>query len=450
MCSRCVRFTREISGTAELQVVGRGTDEEIDVFPGQPCNNKLAGQRGRHLPGRSPVQQGFSLQAAGVVAQECQQRLPRLQHRLQHPRRPERGPRLSLAAAAESAGAGPLHVRRGPLRLEVSARRGAAHGAGAQAARRQPGVARLGRGAGRRAIGIGIGTRPGHCRDPLTLDDARGSLSAGKLREVALSQTQCSRWAPFASSATTTTTRKTSTATPIEPAKFTIRAEKCPNRRGVEIILKHFAGSVTPWGDVLGRAASGDLAAVYCVGGDPRGWISEEQAAALAKPQAVIVQDIFASAATRQATAVLPGGSFAERDGTFVNHARPRPGHPAGGARPRWFASGRAHPVGAHGPARTVQSGSAPTRDGRGDPGARRRWRPARLVHRASAWRSKERRLASMNELDSNPDYDCRRVRRGARHVRLPDSAGAEDFRADAGPDWAEPRRAMGLVAAGG
>jgi NADH-quinone oxidoreductase subunit G len=43
MCTRCVRFTREISGTAELQVVSRGTHEEIDIFPGDPCNNKLAG-----------------------------------------------------------------------------------------------------------------------------------------------------------------------------------------------------------------------------------------------------------------------------------------------------------------------------------------------------------------------------------------------------------------------
>ncbi len=31
------------SGTAELQVVSRGSIEEIDVFPDQPCNNKLAG-----------------------------------------------------------------------------------------------------------------------------------------------------------------------------------------------------------------------------------------------------------------------------------------------------------------------------------------------------------------------------------------------------------------------
>ncbi|MBM4076322.1 MAG: 2Fe-2S iron-sulfur cluster binding domain-containing protein, partial [Planctomycetes bacterium] len=43
MCTRCVRFTREYSGTAEMQVVSRGTHEEIDIFPDEPCNNKLAG-----------------------------------------------------------------------------------------------------------------------------------------------------------------------------------------------------------------------------------------------------------------------------------------------------------------------------------------------------------------------------------------------------------------------
>src|SRR5580658_3730262 len=43
MCTRCVRFTREISGTSELYVDGRGYREEIDIFPGKPCNNKLSG-----------------------------------------------------------------------------------------------------------------------------------------------------------------------------------------------------------------------------------------------------------------------------------------------------------------------------------------------------------------------------------------------------------------------
>src|SRR5947209_8652933 len=43
MCTRCVRFTREVSGTSALYVDGRGHKEEIDIFPGHPVNNKLAG-----------------------------------------------------------------------------------------------------------------------------------------------------------------------------------------------------------------------------------------------------------------------------------------------------------------------------------------------------------------------------------------------------------------------
>jgi NADH-quinone oxidoreductase subunit G len=42
MCTRCVRFTREITGTSELMVINRGSHEEIDVFPGYPLANKLS------------------------------------------------------------------------------------------------------------------------------------------------------------------------------------------------------------------------------------------------------------------------------------------------------------------------------------------------------------------------------------------------------------------------
>ncbi len=43
MCTRCVRFTREISGGSELYIDGRGAREEIDIFPGKPLDNKLSG-----------------------------------------------------------------------------------------------------------------------------------------------------------------------------------------------------------------------------------------------------------------------------------------------------------------------------------------------------------------------------------------------------------------------
>lgn len=42
MCTRCVRFTREVSGTSEIGVFGRGSEEQIDVFPGKALDNELS------------------------------------------------------------------------------------------------------------------------------------------------------------------------------------------------------------------------------------------------------------------------------------------------------------------------------------------------------------------------------------------------------------------------
>ncbi len=43
LCSRCVRFTDEISKTSELGIVSRGDHSEIQVFPGKELNNKYSG-----------------------------------------------------------------------------------------------------------------------------------------------------------------------------------------------------------------------------------------------------------------------------------------------------------------------------------------------------------------------------------------------------------------------
>ncbi len=43
MCTRCARFTREVTGTNELGVFGRGAREQIDVFPGIALDNELSG-----------------------------------------------------------------------------------------------------------------------------------------------------------------------------------------------------------------------------------------------------------------------------------------------------------------------------------------------------------------------------------------------------------------------
>lgn len=42
VCTRCVRFCQEVSGTSELTVVNRGDRAVIDVFPGVPIDNPLS------------------------------------------------------------------------------------------------------------------------------------------------------------------------------------------------------------------------------------------------------------------------------------------------------------------------------------------------------------------------------------------------------------------------
>jgi NADH-quinone oxidoreductase subunit G len=42
VCTRCVRFTDEVSGTGELCVVNRGDHSVVDVFPGVPIDNPLS------------------------------------------------------------------------------------------------------------------------------------------------------------------------------------------------------------------------------------------------------------------------------------------------------------------------------------------------------------------------------------------------------------------------
>src|SRR5262249_28325518 len=88
---------------------------------------------------------------------------------------------------------------------------------------------------------------------------------------------------------------------PAQPVKFTIRAEKCPNRRGVEEVLRHFQGEVIRFDDVLGAAGDGRLQVLYLAAGyppRPGGWISAGQAAGLGRVPLLVVQDLLPSPAS--------------------------------------------------------------------------------------------------------------------------------------------------------
>jgi NADH-quinone oxidoreductase subunit G len=322
MCSRCVRFTREISGTAELQVVGRGTHEEIDIFPGRPCNNKLAGNVVDICPVGALCSKDFLykqrvwwLKSANSVCPDCStgcsihvDQNDDDVYRL----RPRPNPEAQGHFMCDEGRFGWKYMQ-AEERLTVPELK---RRDGSLVSRDWDAVLAAVRtafeAAGKNSQGVAGVLSPW-----MTLEEAY--LLASYLKSVSTNATLA--MGPVRYVGEDDKYPKDVHGRAVEPAKFTIRAEKCPNRRGVELILNHFAGGGVPLGDLLGRAASGDFGAMYFVGGDPKGSIGDEQAVALAKPETVVVQDILPSAATRNATVVLPGGSFAERDGTFVNHA---------------------------------------------------------------------------------------------------------------------------------
>jgi len=322
MCTRCVRFTREISGTAELQVINRGSHEEIDIFPGQPCNNKLAGNVVDLCPVGALCSKDFLYQqrvwwlkttrsvcpncstGCSIVVDQNKEHVYRL--------RPRPNPQAQGYFMCDEGRFGFRYLHREDRLTEPLQRNG-----GETVCRGWDDLltalrAALGRAAARRPSGLAAVLSPW-----MTLEE--GYLIARHLRS--LSPDVRLALGPVRRVGEDDRYPKDVRGNAIEPAKFVIRAEKCPNRRGLEAILKHFEGRVTGFDEMLSQIAAGSVESLYLIGGDPEPWITPEQASVLAGLKLLVVQDILPSPASAVAHFLLPGGAFAEREGTFVNDA---------------------------------------------------------------------------------------------------------------------------------
>jgi NADH-quinone oxidoreductase subunit G len=310
LCTRCVRFTREISGTAELQVVGRAHHEEIDVFPGRPLENKLAGnvvdlcpvgalgskdflytQRvwylkttpgvcptcstgcGTHvdtnkdvvyrLRGReNPDAQGYFLCDEGRYGFHFQT----ADHRLRRPLVKQAAVPMADAVKAARKGIEDAAYLKAKATVVVLSPFLSVEEVFLYATYFK-GLAS--------SVRLALGPVPVVGEDDHYPKDVKGNA--------------------------------------VSPAKFTIRAEKCPNRKGVEAVLRLFQGEVVPFDTVKGEVFAG----VWFAGGypDPK-WLPTDVTA-----EFLVVQDLFPSVLSAKAVVVLPATAAYEKDGTFVNHA---------------------------------------------------------------------------------------------------------------------------------
>jgi len=307
MCTRCVRFTREITGTSELFVINRGSDEEIDVFPGYPLENKMSGnvvdlcpvgalgdkdflyqQRVWFMKSHDGVCTGCST-GCSINVEENLDTVYRL--------KPRTNPHINQWWMCDEGRYGYHHVH-SDKRLTGPKRKDGQSELALEWSQVLSEIDARFRAAGRLAAVLSPN---------LTVEEAY--LLAKYVRQIDPQAAVALGPVPVIGQDETFKNG------------FTIHAEKCPNRRGVEEVVHHFMGHAATVDSLLPAIASGDIKGLWVSGGYKHDWIDAPLAEQLAAVDCLIVQDLFSSKLMELATYQLPGAAFPERDGSYVNHA---------------------------------------------------------------------------------------------------------------------------------
>jgi NADH-quinone oxidoreductase subunit G len=318
MCTRCVRFTREVAGTSELLVTGRGNREEIDVFPGQALDNELSAnvvdlcpvgalldkdflfaQRVWFLK-QTPSIDGITASGDNIFIEHNEGKVYRI--------KPRTNPAVNKWWITDEVRYGWKHVQ-SDARLRSPMRR--MHG---------------------------ILTESDYSR---AYDDAvagmEGAVRAGKrLLAMVSPMLSCEEAFLLATLASSIDPKAILAVGPVPmrgedktfPANdangFRMYAEKAPNARGVRRVLEALAGSnsVQSYEQALkslghGSGAS-DVGAVILTGNYPSAWATDELIASLGSKFVTLI-DTLGSSLVDAASVVLPGATWMEKSGSFQN-----------------------------------------------------------------------------------------------------------------------------------
>ncbi|OJW12690.1 MAG: NADH:ubiquinone oxidoreductase [Planctomycetales bacterium 71-10] len=329
MCTRCVRFTREITGTAELQVMRRGSHAEIATFPGVTLDdNPLAGnvvdlcpvgalldkdflhkQRVWFLSKHDSVCAGCA-GGCNISVEENKGKIWRV--------KPRHNPHVNdywicdgtrYGYKAESA---PDDLIPGMFALDKDGEH--------VATPIDQALRKVDRGLKDAVVDGKVVA--GILSPFLTVEEAY--LMARYLKEVTNAAVLAIGPVPFKGEDRTYAPDKTKgrsgDTTFLDPKPFTLYAEKAPNARGVRAVLEHVQGSVVEYDDLLKKVEAGEVGALYVAGGYIEGWIDEATAAKVReKVGFVVVQDTKVSALAHKADVVLAAATYAEKAGSYVN-----------------------------------------------------------------------------------------------------------------------------------
>ncbi|MFM9996460.1 MAG: molybdopterin-dependent oxidoreductase [Phycisphaerales bacterium] len=324
MCSRCVRFTREVTGTSELMILGRGNKNEIDVFPGKPLDNPLSGNVADLCPvgalldkdflfaqrvwflKETPSIDGITASGDNIWVHHNEGKVYRV--------KPRTNPAVNKWWITDEVRYGWKFVHsedrlRSPMRRQfntlVECDFNRAYGAiadGFKAAKRLAALV----------------SPMLSCEEAFLLAtlaraiDPKATLAVGPIPVRGQDQV----FPPGAK--------------PTDANAFVVAAEKCPNARGVRRVLESFGTKALAFDEFVRELGKGAFGGVILTGNYPSEWATDELMAALEKPRGtghkaqgtglfVTLIDTLSSRLTDAADVVLPGATWVEKSGTFQN-----------------------------------------------------------------------------------------------------------------------------------
>ncbi len=318
MCTRCIRFAREVAGTSELMIAGRGNKCEIDVFPGRPLANELSAnvidicpvgalldkdflfaQRVWFLK-RTPSIDGITASGDNIWVEHNEGRVYRI--------KPRENLEVNRWWITDEVRYGWKHVvsedrltapavRRHGILVDSDYER--VHAAAVE------GLTKAAATGKRLALLVSpmLATEEAFLLAELAREiDPKATLGVGPVPRQGEDKVF-----PVG-------------AKREDPGAFVMSAEKAPNARGVRRALESFEGEVLDWeawiGALRGAGAAGAVGAAILTGNYPSDWATGDLLAAL-DGKFVVLMDTLRSRLLERADIVLPASCWVEKAGSF-------------------------------------------------------------------------------------------------------------------------------------
>jgi NADH-quinone oxidoreductase subunit G len=309
MCTRCVRFCREVTGTGEMMVEGRGSHNQIDIFPGMALDNELSANVIDLCPVGALLDKDFLFQqrvwflnsTPSIDGITCSGDNIAVEHNrgIVYRVKPRTNLDVNKWWITDEVRYGWKFVH-DDNRLTVPAVRGEDAFEDVEA--------------------------------PLAYESAYARTAeilqqANHIALMVSPMLTCEDAYLLATLVTDNAEHVTLAVGPVPsegedkefPGGFTMYAEKAPNARGVRRVLEKFSANVLDYDAFVGRLrGDNEIDTLVLTGNYPGDWVDDELVGVIEKRSIVLI-DTVPTALSSRAEVLIPGATWVEKSGTFEN-----------------------------------------------------------------------------------------------------------------------------------